>query len=548
MRRHWLPGLIGCSLLLAVPAMAEPTPAPAPAGPDLEIPDVVVEGSDPTVTAIPSVNPSEPQLESQFNPPPAGPSATERELRNLTFRTEPNLFAPKPLSYRDGRTVLSGSFGQPEWFQVGGWDSRQIGPFHSFIQADYGVGTGIVAPWQKGLGRLALGWDYGDWRINFAGDGDYLARKGDTATAGQMWGNGRLSFVHPVGADRFLYRLGWESGFVQGSTKESITVQQTVTPIGDGPSQTPITLQVGQQDFHGGDAGMRWEPSWGSHRPLLDVGGGFHWSGITPWPVGSVLAADRFQWGASDWEFGLKYDMVGQDHAVAPQARMAWRGWPETLITAAIDGGQQTPFAGSILRQRPFAQFGTDLRSEYMLANAHLRLERRLTRGLVLGLGADAGVVDRKLYWGRMGESPFWQLRNAPGPMLLWGGDAGVRYDLGGVIPFARYTFQQASTPEAKYPTDGRHDLRLGFEMGFERFRLETALKLLSWNLSPLASGRELGAQPNALLVDGALAYDITDTVHAHLRVSDGLLRSTDMLPGYWEPAFAVMGGLGLQF
>jgi hypothetical protein len=183
-----------------------------------------------------------------------------------------------------------------------------------------------------------------------------------------------------------------------------------------------------------------------------------------------------------------------------------------------------------------------------MLAQAHLHLDRRLTRGLVLGLGADLGAIDRKLFWSRMGDTPYWQLRNAPGAMLLWGGDAGLRYDLGGVVPFVRYRFQQASSPQAGMPTDGSHDVKLGFEMAFERFRLETAARLMMWNLSPVASGRDQGAQPNALLLDGAVAYDITDTVHAHLRVTDGLLRSNDMLPGYWEPNFAIMGGVGVQF
>jgi hypothetical protein len=548
-RRRSLTLAVGCGLLLlALPAFAEP--APAPAGSSLEIPDVVVEGSEPPTTSLPSVSPTEPKLETQFNPPAAGPSATERDLTNLHFRTEPNLFTPTPMSYRDGRTVINGSFGRPDWFQFGGWDSRQIGPFHSFLQADYAVGTGIVAPWQKGLARLGLGFEHDGWRFNLAGDGELSGRRGDFGVAGQMWGNGRLSVVQPLGPDSLTYHLGWESGHVQGSVTERITVQQTVTPIGDGPVQSPIALTVGDQAFHGGDAGARWEPVWGDHKPLLDLGGGFHWAGLTAWPVGTVIAADRFQWGPSDWQIGAKYDMVGGDHSVAPMIRAAWRGWPETLFTATIDGGQQAPFAGTILRQRPFAQFNSDLRSEYMLAQAHLHLDRRLTRGLVLGLGADLGAIDRKLFWSRMGETPFWQLRNAPGPMLQWGGDASVRYELGGVVPFVTYRFQQASTPEplANYPTDGNHELRLGFEMGFERFRLETAARVLMWNLSPVASGREQGAQPNVLLLDGALAYDITDTVHAHLRVSDGLLRSSDMLPGYWEPAFAVMGGVGVQF
>lgn len=522
-------------LLVPLPALAEPEAA----SPSLEIPDVVVEGSEPSTDTLPSVAPSEPKLETQFNPPPAGVSATERDLANLHFRTTPDVFAPSPLAHRDSRTVLSGSFGRPDWFQFGGWDSRQIGPFHSFVQADYGVGSGIVAPWQKGLARLGLGFEHDGWRFNLAGDGDLTGRRGTFGVAGQVWGNGRLSVVQPLGPDSLTYHAAWESGLVQGTAAAPVT-----GAAGSG------TLTIADQAINGGEAGARWEPVWGDHRPLLDLGGGYHWAGSGAWPVGSVRAADRFQWGPSDWEVGVKYDLVGGDHSVAPMIRAAWRGWPETLLTASVDGGQQGPFGGTLLKQRPFAQFNSGLRSEYMMAQGHLLLERRLTKGLVLGLGADLGALDRKLYWSRMGDSPFWQLQNAPGPMVQWGGTAGLRYDLGGVVPFVSYRFQQASAPggQTGYPTDGSHDLKMGFDMGFDRFHLETAARLLMWNLSPVASGREQGAQPNALLVDGALAYDITDTVHAHVRVSDGVLRSTDLLPGYWEPAFAVMGGIGVQF
>jgi hypothetical protein len=530
MTRAFLITLCGLGVVAGLPAYAESAPPAAP--PSLEIPDVVVEGSDPVPQTLPSIAPGEPELETQFQAPPAGPSATERDLRQLQFRTAPNLFEPLPLGFKDGATSLTGSFGRPDWFRFSGRDSRQIGPFHSFVQAEGGSATGTVgAQWWQGQTRLALGYEQNGWRFNLAGDGSLRSTNGATL-ASQMWGNGRLSVVQPLGADSLTYRAGWESGGVRSADASGTPALTTATEV------------------HGGDVGLRWEPTWGDHHPRLDASGGFHWAGLSAWPVGSVQAADRIQTGAAEWDFGLKYDLVGQDHSVAPMARVSWRGWPEMVVSAVLDGGQQTPFASQVMRARPFAQFGTDLRSEVMLAQAGLRLERRLAKGLVFGLGASAGGIDRKLFWSRVGESPFWQLRNAPGPMLQWGGDAGLRYDLGGVIPFVTYKFQQASTPvpNAAYPTDGSHDLRLGFEMAFTRFRLETAARLMVWNLSPVASGRDQGAQTNALLLDGALAYDITDTVQAHLRVSDGLVRSSDMLPGYWEPAFAVMGGVGVQF
>ncbi|MBC7541413.1 MAG: hypothetical protein H7338_01635, partial [Candidatus Sericytochromatia bacterium] len=510
----------------ARPVGAAETPPASPASrtPTLEIPDVVVEGSELPEQALPKVAPADPNIDTPFSPPPLGPSVTGDSLGELSFKTEPPLFPTETLTAKDARTRLSGSFGGPSWFQLTGWDARQLGNFHSLLQGDVTQGTGLQAPWQHQALATGFGWAKDGWRFSLGADGERTARFAD-ASAGQVWGNGRLSAVQPLGptgADALTYRLNWESGAVWGNKLDN--------------------------QAHGGDLAVRWEPLWADHRPLVDVGGGFHWSHPTTWATGTVLVADRFVWGPSDWEAGLKYQAIGQDHSVAPLLRANFRGWPETILSASLDGGQQAPFAGSVLRQRPFSVFGGGLRSEYAVVHGRFGLERRLAKGLVMGLGADAAGVDRRLYWSQVGAGPFWQLKNAEAPMLVWGGGAGIQYDLGPMTPFVRYRFQQASATEPNLPTDGSHDLRAGVTSVVGRFSGEVSTHLQAWNLSPLASGREAGAQPNVLLLDCALAYDITDTVQVHFRVSDAVLRSSDLLPGYWEPAFTVMGGLGAKF
>ena len=512
--------LLGLSPLR--PAWAETPPsAPPERAPTLEIPEVVVEGTDLPETAIPKVVPAEPVIDTQLMPPPLGPSVSGDSLRDLSFKTDPKLFPTETLAARDGRTHLSASFGGTQWYQLTGWDARQLGPFHSFVQGDWTQGTGVLEPWQHQSLSTGFGWAANGWRFSLGADGERTARAAD-ASSGQIWGGGRLSAVQPVGADALTYRMNWESGGIWGNQKDN--------------------------QAHGGDLSLRWEPLWADHRPMLDVGGGVHWSQQTTWPTGTVVVADRFTWGPSDWEAGLKYQLIGQDHSVAPVFRTTWRGWPETVLSLGLDGGQQAPYAGSVLRQRPFAVFGGDLRSEYTLAQGSLKLERRLAKGLVLGLGADAAGVDRRLYWARLGDGPFWQLRNATAPMLVWGGDAAIRYELGVVTPYVRYRFQQASALEGTLPTDGSQDLRGGMQVAIGKLTGDVSAHVQAWSLSALSVGRDGGAQPNVLLLDCGLAYDITDTVHVHVRVADAVLRSSDLLPGYWEPAFTIMGGLGAQF
>lgn len=501
---------------------ADSAPRGAGGSPSLEIPEVVVEGSDPSETVdVPVIKPSDPTLESEFALPPVGASASERDLASLHFRTDADLFPNETLPWRDARTSLHLGFGGLDLFSGGFWDARQAEGFNSFWQGDWTAGTALVAPWQRQRLSGGIGFDRGDWRFSLGAEGDRSQRL-HTDNAGQAWGIGRLSATQTLGQDTLTYRGTWESGLL-------------TAPGNDAQS-------------HGGDLTLRYDARWGDHRPYAEGGGGYHWALANAWPTANLLVGDRIKLGAATLDAGLRYQMIGGDHSLAPALAIGWRGWPETLLRIGLDGGQQAPYQGSLWRTRPYAQIGADLRSEHTLARAALGLERRLVPGLVLGLGAEAAGVDRRLYWSQVSQGPYWQLQNATGPMLVWGGKAGLHYELGPVTPFLAYEFQQATANDAALPTDGRHDLRGGLRLQLGSLRAETSAHLLAWALSAAATGQGTGAQPNFLLLDCSLAYDITDNVQLKATVTDWLLRSHDTQSGFWEPAFTALGGIGIQF
>lgn len=513
-------------LSLPIHAWAEDgAPRGSGASPALEIPEVVVEGSDPSETVdVPSIKPSDPTLESEFALPPIGASASERDLASLRFRTDADLFPTQSLPWREARTQLNLGFGGLERYAGGFWDARQSGGFNSFWQGDWTAGTVDLSPigsWNRQSLSGGFGWDLGDWRLSLGAEGDRQQRTHE-GNADQTWGLGRLSATQILGQDSLTYRAAWESGLLTAPGQDA--------------------------QAHGGDLTLRYDGDWGDHRPYAEGGGGYHWALANQWPTANLLLGDRIAWGAATLDAGLHYQMVGGDHSLAPALAIGWRGWPETLLSARLDGGQQAPYLGSLWRSRPYARIGTDLRSEHTLARAALGLERRLVPGLVLTLGAEAAGVDRRLYWSQVAQGPFWMLQNASGPMLVWGGQAGLQYDLGVLTPFLGYEFLQATATDASLPTDGRHDLRGGMRLQLGSLRAEASAHLLAWALSAAATGQGTGAQPNFLLLDCSVAYDITDNVHLKLTVTDWLLRSHDTLPGFWEPAFTALGGIGVQF